>query len=315
MRLAIVIPTYNRSASLARTLRSILAARVPEGLEITVAAIDNRSTDDTRAVVEKFSEKSGGIVQYVPEDRNQGRSFALNTGIRKTESDLVGFVDDDEEIDENWLPIVASRFSDPKIDYIGGRYLPCWERKPPAWVNHPHTRTAIGWADFGDRARPYSDHGFDGLLIGGNCVLRRACFAKAGLYSNRLGRKGTRLFAGEDADMHERLIAAGLQGVYLPELVVYHHIPASRLTKRYMRRWAFWASASAGYMMRERMQSSPHLCGLPRYMYGNAARSPLRLLQAVVSKKGSAETFHCELALWRFAGTLYGRHLLFGLAR
>ena len=89
MRLAIVIPTFNRSKSLARTLDSILAASAPQDLEITVTAVDNRSTDDTRSVVEHYSETSKGRIRYVAENSGQGRSFALNAGILCTESELL----------------------------------------------------------------------------------------------------------------------------------------------------------------------------------------------------------------------------------
>ena len=260
MRLAIVIPTFNRSSSLARTLRSILAAPVPEELQLTVPAVNNRSTDDTRAVVEQFSRSSGGMIRYTSESRGQGRSFALNAGIRETESELVGFV--------------------------------------------------IGWADFGECRRSYADKGFDALLMGGNCVLRRSCFSKVGVYSNLLGRKGNRLLAGEDSDMHDRLIAAGLNGLYLPELIVYHHIPAQRVTRHYMRRWAFWSSASTGYMLRTCPPTGPRWCGLPRYMFTNAVRSQVKWLHSLVARRDPAEIFDHELRLWRLGGTVYGRHFL-----
>ncbi len=310
MRLAIIIPTYNRSASLARTLDSILHATVPDGLQISVTAVDNRSKDDTKAVVEHYSQLSDGMIRYVPESCNQGRSFALNTGIRQTDSDLVAFIDDDEEIEENWPSVIFSTLADPNIDYIGGRYLPRWEREPPAWVNHPHTRTAIGWADFGEDRRPFSDEKFDALLMGGNCVLRRSCFDKVGLYCSMLGRKGNRLLAGEDSEMHDRLIEARLNGLYVPELVVYHHIPAERVTRRYMRRWAFWASASTGYLLRKRPPPEPRWFGLPRYLFTNAIRAELRWLHSVLLKRHPAEVFSYELRLWRFGGTFYGRHFL-----
>ena len=246
----------------------------------------------------------------MPESRNQGRSFALNTGIRATESDLVGFLDDDEEIAQSWPSVVFSAFCDPATDYVGGRYLPCWERQPPAWVNHPHIRTAIGWADFGEYGRSYAEKNFDALLMGGNCVLRRSCFLKVGLYSRALGRKGNRLLAGEDSDMHDRLIAAGLNGRYLPELIIHHHIPAQRVTRRYMRSWAFWASASNGFVIRKRPPCGPLWCGLPRYMFGNALRAQLKWLASLLARRHPAEVFNYELNLWRFSGTLYGRHFL-----
>lgn len=309
MRLTIVIPTYNRSQSLARTLRSLLTTTVPSGHQIRILAVDNRSSDNTKAVIQAFAGQTSGVVQYVAEHQNQGRSFALNAGIRASGDELLGFIDDDEEIDERWFEVIFDVFADPNVDYIGGRYLPLWESQPPDWVNHPHTRTAIGWADFGERRRLFSEPGFDALLMGGNSVLRRRCFDRVGLYSPLLGRTGNRLLAGEDADMHDRLIAAGLVGVYLPELIVHHHIPVQRLRRAYMRRWAFWSSVSDSIMLRGQSATAPQWFNVPRSLYVRAFQSPARWLRAIVGRRGAAEVFHHELTVWRFAGRFYGRNL------
>jgi glycosyltransferase involved in cell wall biosynthesis len=228
MQLDVIIPTYNRCVSLERAVKSLLKAEVPEGNQVRVLVVDNRSTDATRSVAERLAQESGGVVVYVAESRNQGRSFALNTGITHSTADLMGFIDDDEEVDEGWFRAIFTAFLDSSVDYIGGPYHPQWPVAPPKWLDHPHTRVAIGWADFGDVRRSFSDAAFDALPLGGNSVLRRHCFDKVGLYSTELGRTAKRLLAGEDTEMHERLVAAGMNGFYHPELIIYHHIAESR---------------------------------------------------------------------------------------
>src|SRR3954464_1600228 len=101
MKLDVVIPTYNRSTLLRKALGSLLHARVPAGLEVRIIAVDNNSSDDTKALIEEFAKQSQGRVTYVFEQR-QGRSPALNAGIAVATGDLVGFIDDDEEIDAAW---------------------------------------------------------------------------------------------------------------------------------------------------------------------------------------------------------------------
>jgi glucosyl-dolichyl phosphate glucuronosyltransferase len=309
MQLDVVIPTYNRCLSLERAVKSLLAASVPEGNWVRVLVVDNRSTDATRSVVERLANASSGRVLYVAEKRNQGRSFALNVGIANATGELIGFIDDDEEIDTGWFQTIFTAFADPSVDYIGGPYHPRWPVTPPDWLNHPHTRCAIGWADFGDIRRQFDDS-FDALLMGGNSVLRRGCFDKVGVYSTLLGRTAKRLLAGEDADMHERLIAAGLKGFYHPELIIYHHISADRMKKNYMRRWAFWASASDGYGARIASPKGPHFLGLPRYLYRKTLGAPLRWGKALLAPDRAANAFHEELTLWRFAGQFYGRNFM-----
>src|SRR5207245_1926117 len=102
MRLDVLIATYNRCELLGRALRSLLAAPVPPGAEVFVTVVDNNSTDETREVVEAIIPAFGGRLRYLFE-MNQGKSWALNSGIAATTGDLLGVIDDDEEIDSNWF--------------------------------------------------------------------------------------------------------------------------------------------------------------------------------------------------------------------
>ncbi|MBA3243064.1 MAG: glycosyltransferase family 2 protein, partial [Acidobacteria bacterium] len=121
MRLDVIIPTYNRHEMLARTLRSLLVAEVPRGLEARVTVVDNNSKDRTRGVVEEWAAKFGGRLGYVFETK-QGRSPAINAGVRATDGDLVGFIDDDEEVDSRWFVCAFEAFRGGGVDFIGG---PC----------------------------------------------------------------------------------------------------------------------------------------------------------------------------------------------
>ncbi len=56
--------------------------------------VDNNSSDDTRAVVERFREASFLTVKYLKESK-QGLSFARNTGVREATSSIIAFTDDD----------------------------------------------------------------------------------------------------------------------------------------------------------------------------------------------------------------------------
>ena len=123
MQLDILIATYNRSALLARALDSLLAAERPPACDVMVTVVDNRSTDDTRSVVESFIPRFDGRLQYLYESR-AGRSHALNAGIAATRGELVAMIDDDEEVDRRWLLAIVKSFADPATDFIGGPYVP-----------------------------------------------------------------------------------------------------------------------------------------------------------------------------------------------
>ena len=101
MRLDVIVPTYNRHELLKLTLQSLLLADIPAGLTVGVTVVDNNSKDQTLQAVESFKESFSGRLNYIFE-RKQGRSPALNAGIAATNGELVGMIDDDEEIDRSW---------------------------------------------------------------------------------------------------------------------------------------------------------------------------------------------------------------------
>ena len=302
MRLDVVIPTYNRQGSLARTLESLARASCPPELKVGVTVVDNNSTDSTPATVESWKAKIPRL-SYLFEKR-QGRSFALNAGIEGTSGDLVGFIDDDEEIDEGWYRTIYDVFSSGKVDFIGGPYVPKWEISPPSWLPKEYCGV-IGDIQSSDKVVPFDDK-YPGILMGGNAVFTRAILERVGHYLTTVSRKGKRLLAGEDEDMYKRLLDARANGLYIPELRIFHCIPAERLTKSYYRRWCFWRGVSSGVLDRDRPAEVPYLLGVPRYLYGNAARGLLRNLSPNGNDK--SRRFSNELATWDFAGFFYGKH-------
>jgi glycosyltransferase involved in cell wall biosynthesis len=292
MNLDVVVPTYNRATLLTKTLESLFRAIPPPDLQVSVAVVDNNSKDETPAVIRRYP------VRYVFE-RNPGRSHALNAGITQTSGDLVAMIDDDEEIAPSWYTKIADSFRKPGLDFIGGPYEPTFEIPPPKWLTG-NLRGAVGWMDFGDTAQPYGPE-FPGLLLGGNAIIRRSVLVKLGVYNTAIGRVGNRLMSGEDDDMYMRLLDSGAKGMYFPDLVVYHWIPSSRLSKDYLRRWTFWTGVSEGVRERSNHSKTPRFFGIPRYRYGRIARALVKALQ----EPGTA--FHQELAFWSLAGLIYGR--------
>ena len=71
-----LIATYNRAAFLKDTLESIAGLRTPAGVVWEVVVVDNNSTDETRAVVERAVASFPVPLSYVFESR-QGKSLAL----------------------------------------------------------------------------------------------------------------------------------------------------------------------------------------------------------------------------------------------
>lgn len=306
MRLDVIIPTFNRQDLLSLSLNSLFAADIPSGLEVTVTVVDNNSTDGTRLLIESLQKKFGDRIRYCFEQK-QGRSHALNAGITSTTGDLVGTIDDDEEVDKNWFTIAFRAFTTRQIDFIGGPYVPRWSTAPPEWLP-PQYGGVVGWVDGGDEEVPF-DNNYPGILMGGNAVFTRAVLSKVGLYSTWLGRTDKGLLTGEDEELYGRLLAIGAKGMYLPDLIIYHHVTPDRITKSYFRRWCFWRGVSLGLLERTRKLPCAYLFGIPRWHYRKALNGlTSAMTHLVVKPKNPAKAFAAELGFWDWLGLVYGRH-------
>jgi len=309
VKLDIVVATHNRAAQLPRLLESLREAACPPELDVTVIVVDNNSSDGTKDTVLSAPPICGKkpIYAFEPE---LGQAPAINHGLRLTTGDLVGRLDDDERVAPDWLNTVFDVFQDPAVGFISGPYKPDWGAPAPVWLPRAYP-AVIGWIDAGDEVRPYDQH-YEGTMMGGNAVIRREWVERVGLFDAELGRRGERLTAGEDADYHERLLAGGARGYYTPALVIYHYIPPERLTKRYHREWCFFRAMSVAQIDRVRPQQVPHILGVPRYMFGMAARSLVYILRSAWRRDRDPEKiFASELAVWDLLGFMYERHVHF----
>ena len=89
-RVSIVVPTRNRSALLAMTLRSVLRQ---QDVELEVIVIDEGSSDDTAAMLSRLDDPRVRVLRHeVP----QGVSTARNRGAAVAVGEWLGFVDDDD---------------------------------------------------------------------------------------------------------------------------------------------------------------------------------------------------------------------------
>src|SRR3982751_6888800 len=309
MRYSIVIATYNRAGDLAETLRSLAGLRPSGAWEVIV--VDNNSTDHTQAIVEGAAAAFPVPLRYVFEPE-QGRSPALNAGIRRAQGEIVVTTDDDVRVEADWLDRAAEAIERLQCDYVGGRVLPIWGGPRPAWLpNHGGKYWAvIALLDYGAEPIEFGTR----VPLGVNMAFRRDAFERAGLFDVRTGRKAGTLLGQEVREWCIRARAAGVRGFYAPEMVVRHIIPASRLNKGYFRRWFYWRGISRAMLYQqcgldmeapERTAHDPrvvpHVFGVPRYLYRTALRSALNAMAAYL-RRDNVVAFDQELWLWFFGG-------------
>ena len=302
MDLDLIIPTHNRAHLLDECLKSVLRASRPTELNLTIVVVDNNSRDNTKAVVEPYLRQSDVRCKYLFVGQ-PGKSAALNEALRQTDGEFVGLIDDDEQLDPAWFEVAYREFSsDSATEYIGGPCHPNWEVEAPPWLP-PSLPGVIGIVLRPERA-VYSPE-FNGMLMGGNVVIRRSTLQKVLPYPVELGKIGAKIRSGMDEIIYHRLLRIGARGIVVPDLIIYHWIPASRLTKRYYRKWALGRAVGVGFQLRERGFREPGLLGIPRYKFGDAARG----VRSILAARSEQERFTAQLAILDCLGTLYGRLL------
>ena len=134
MKISVILCTYNRCHSLATALQSVANSQVPDSVTWEVLVVDNNSKDKTRETAEEFGRRYPGRFRYFFEPQ-QGKSYALNSGIREARGDVLAFMDDDVMVDVKWLQSLTSIFQRPDWAGAGGRILPERSFTPPAWLS------------------------------------------------------------------------------------------------------------------------------------------------------------------------------------
>jgi glycosyltransferase involved in cell wall biosynthesis len=99
MTVSVVVPTRNRSALLAMTLRSVLRQ---QDVDLEVVVVDDGSTDDTPAVLAALGDERVRVIRH---DTPRGSPSARNVGAAQSHGEWLAFIDDDDL----WAPDKLAR--------------------------------------------------------------------------------------------------------------------------------------------------------------------------------------------------------------
>lgn len=255
MKATVIVCTYNRCQSLASTLESLAKSIVPASTEWEVLVVDNNSSDQTRQVVEEFSLRFQGRFRYAFEPR-QGKSFALNRGVRETQADVLAFTDDDVIAEPAWLWNLTKNLFSGEWQGAGGRILPRNTAPIPDWVPQDTYGVLWGSFDLGGEPRDISLAPY-----GANMAFRRDVFAH-GLFRTDIGPglQGARSTNCEDQNIGEGVLLRGGKLRYEPQAVIRHPFDTQRMSRKYMSNVFF----QMGRYRALETESKPAVHGIPR---------------------------------------------------
>lgn len=202
---SIIIPAWNEAEHIADCLmnatRQTVAAK-----EILV--VDNKSTDNTMAIVEQFiAENPDCNVKLLEQNEKQGLIPTRNYGFNHAIGDVYGRIDADCMLRPDWVEQVTKTFAhDRSAMGVTG---------PVTYYDMPAADISLA-GDNQIRRHVYKADGGRTLLFGSNMAIR----AKAWKVIKDQVCADEEDLMHEDIDLSLHLIANGLKTVYNPKVVV-----------------------------------------------------------------------------------------------
>lgn len=213
---SVIIVNFNGKRFLGPCLDS-LEAQTYRDFEVLL--VDNASSDGSVAYVEERYPK----VRVFPQRSNTGFSAGNNIGIEHSRGDLTALLNNDTEVDPNWLAeLVSAIGQDERIGSCASRIL----------LYDDHTLadacgdyyTAEGAADKIGHLQPADEYEQPREVFAacaGAAIYRSSMLKELGGFDEDF------FIVHEDSDLSFRAQLMGYRCVYVPTAVVYHHLSAT----------------------------------------------------------------------------------------
>lgn len=253
MELSVIIPCYNGEDTLSNQLSALENQQWDAPWEVVV--VDNRSTDDSRAVVRQFQERMPNL-RLVDGFGQQGQPYALNTGVAAARSDAVAFCDVDDVVGEGWVAAMGEALK--RHDFVAARFD--FEKLNPPWtVKYRPNPQNKGIQQYNNP--PYLPH-----AGGGSLGVKRHIFERAGGFDDAFP-------ALHDTDFCWKVQRLGVPLVFVPEAVLHVRLrdTLDGLFKQAMAYGEFNVKLYAKY----------HRLDMPKLSWRPGARSWKRILRGL----------------------------------
>ena len=188
---SIVIPCFNVEHIVNRCIQGILSQDYPQE-KLKIIIVDDGSKDNTSTILQQYVNNDKiTVIQHL---KNRSLAAARNTGIKSSDSEVIGFIDSDIVVQKEWLQEILSILQDDKIiGCMGDTRLPS-ELTPnqlDKFMYHPKR----GARKFGENV-PME---FPWFLFN-NTMIKRSALNSVGYFDESFEGYG-----GEDTDLAIRL--------------------------------------------------------------------------------------------------------------
>jgi len=219
----VIIPNLDGEGLLPVCLGS-LRSQTFKNFDITV--VDNGSHDGSLSLLKKTYPE----VKIISLDKNYGFAFAVNRGIEASNSEFIGLLNNDIELDPEWLEELHRTLVDhPNVGACNPKVLRYWEREKINVLGIRFNRNGeveiIGAGEI-DRGQ-YEEERYVFGVNAGASLYRRRMFEEIGLFDE------TFFASFEDVDLSFRAQLAGYKALYVPTAIAYHMVGETIKRRRY----------------------------------------------------------------------------------
>jgi len=219
--LSVVVPCFNVEHVVGKCINALLTQDYPKE-KFNIIIIDDKSIDNTGQIIEQYQENTQ--VKIIKHFRNRGLSAARNSGIKASQSIIIGFLDSDMVVNKNWAKQMVCELSkDRVVACMGGIKLA--ESLIPNNLDKFLYNPTRGVLKHGENKAIR----FKWFLLN-NTTVKRTAINEVGLFDESITSYG-----GEDTDFAIRLWDQHPFGLRFSSNAVgehYHQRPLSELQEK-----------------------------------------------------------------------------------
>ncbi|HEX3572267.1 MAG TPA: dolichyl-phosphate beta-glucosyltransferase [Acidobacteriaceae bacterium] len=138
-QLSIVIPAYNESARIERTLERVMSCVESEGWDAEVLVVDDGSRDSTPEIIQRWMQQYPRL-HLIRNEGNRGKGYSVRNGLLQASGEIVMFTDADLSAPMEEAERLIAAIHDGADVAIGSR----WLEKTRQTIHQPLYRRFFG---------------------------------------------------------------------------------------------------------------------------------------------------------------------------